>query len=221
MKDITLSLSEGNIIKDYFPNDIEYKIFSYTPQRKEKEDIKIILTRINVHFSFKVYLDFTKIKYNYNTQSKYEERLTGYDWASDHNNELTISKNDKDYSIDGPYYIVVTKDLSYNEYDNEELNQASLMSFYLGVTKQGYPFTLNEGVEQSQTLSEQYNYQHYFYVHTNINNPLSVEINILSGEIDVFISSKKYSKENITQIYEQLDKNSNDLNVILVIYIFM
>ena len=37
LKDITLSLSEGNIIKDYFPNDISYKIFSYTPQSKEKE----------------------------------------------------------------------------------------------------------------------------------------------------------------------------------------
>ena len=74
MKDITLSLSEGNIIKDYFPNDIEYKIFSYTPQLKAKEDIKIILTRINVHFSFKVYLDFNKIKYNYDIKSKLETK---------------------------------------------------------------------------------------------------------------------------------------------------
>ena len=213
IKDITLSLNEGNIIKDYFPNDISYKIYSYTPDIKEKEDIKIIMTRLNIHFSFKVYLDFNKIVYNFNTEKKYEEKLTNYNWASDQNNELTISKNDKDYSIDGPYYIVVTKDSSYNEYDNEELNQASLMSFYLGVTKKGYPFTLNEGVEQSQTLSEQYNYQNYFYIHTNINNPLNLELNVLSGEIDVFISSKKYSKENLTQIYEQLDKNSNNLNV--------
>ena len=211
LKDITLSLNEGKIIKDYFPNDISYKIYSYTPDIKEREDIKIIMTRLNIHFSFRVYLDFNKIIYNFDTEKKYEEKLSNYNWASDQNNELTISKDDRDYSIEGPYYIVVTKDESYNEYNNEELNQASLMSFYLGVTKKGYPFTLNEGVEQSQTLTEKYNYQNYFYIHTNINNPLYLELNILSGEIDVFISPKKYSRENITQIYEQLDKNSNNL----------
>ena len=211
LKDITLSLNEGNIIKDYFPNDISYKIYSYTPDIKEKEDIKIIMTRINIHFSFRVYLDFNKIKYNFGTEEKYEERLSDYNWASDHNNELTISKDDKNYSIDGPYYIVVTKDESYNDFDNDELNQASLMSFYLGVTKKGYPFKLNEGVEQSQTITEKYNYQNYFYIHRNINNPLNLELNVLSGEIDVFISPKKYLKENITQIYESLDKNSKNI----------
>ena len=33
LKDITLSLIEGNIIKDYFPNDISYKIFLLIIQR--------------------------------------------------------------------------------------------------------------------------------------------------------------------------------------------
>ena len=213
MKDITLSLSEGNIIKDYFPNDIEYKIFSYTPQRKEKEDIKIILTRINVHFSFKVYLDFTKIKYNYNTQSKYEERLTGYDWASDHNNELTISKDDSKYSVDGPYYIVVTKDSTYKENEDEELSRNSLMSYYLGITKRGLPFSLNEGVEHSETITEQYNYQDYFYIHKDVNNPFNLELNVLNGEVDVFINTKILTKDNITKIYEKIEGNiNNNLN---------
>ena len=213
MKDITLSLSEGNIIKDYFPNDIEYKIFSYTPQRKEKEDIKIILTRINVHFSFKVYLDFTKIKYNYNTQSKYEERLTGYDWASDHNNELTISKDDSKYSVDGPYYIVVTKDSTYKENEDEELSRNSLMSYYLGITKRGLPFSLNEGVEHSETITEQYNYQDYFYIHKDVNNPFNLELNVLNGEVDIFINTKILTKDNITKIYEKIEGNiNNNLN---------
>ena len=214
IKDITLSLNEGNIIKDYFPNDISYKIYSYTPDIKEKEDIKIIMTRLNIHFSFRVYL---------NTEKKYEEKLTNYNWASDQNNELTISKNDKDYSIDGPYYIVVTKDSSYNEYDNEELNQASLMSFYLGVTKKGYPFTLNEGVEQSQTLSEQYNYQNYFYIHKNsndlnVNNELLISTymklginNYASIEID-----KEYFSKNCKM---NLIDDSQDKTCYLYIYV--
>ena len=71
------------------------------------------------------------------------------------------------------------------------------MFFYLGVIKKGCPFALNEGVVQSQTLSEQYNHQNYFYIHTNINNPLNLELNVLSGEIDVFISSKILVRKNI------------------------
>ena len=205
LKDITLTLNEGNIIKDYFPNDISFKIFSYTPQIKEKEDIKIILTRINVHFSFKVYLDFSKIKYHYEIQSKYEERLLNYDWASDHNNELTIYKNDKKYSIKGPYYIVVTRDNSYQDNENEELEANSLMMYYLGVTKKGFPFTLNEGVENSATLSDKYDYQDYYYVHKDINNPLNLEINVLNGEIDVFVDVKEIKKDNITNIYKLLE----------------
>ena len=209
LKDITLTLTEGNIIKDYFPNDISFKIFSYSPQTKEKQDIKIILTRINVHFSFKVYLNFNKIKYNYNINSKYEERLKDYLWSSDNNNELTISKDDKNYSEKGPYYIVVTKDNSYEENENEELDTDSLMMYYLGVTKRGIPFTLNEGVEHSVTLSDQYYYQDYFYIHKNISEPLNIDINILNGEVDVFIDTRELKKENITKIYNVLNTNSN------------
>ena len=202
LDDITLSLNEGNIIKDYFPNDVHYKLFSYTPQNKEKEDIKIVLTRINVHFSFKVYLDFSKIKYSYDIQSKYQERLTGYDWASDYNNELTINKDDKKYNKEGPYYIVVTRDNIYQDDENEELDQSSLMMYYLGITKRGIPFSLNEGVEHSETLSDKYEYQDYYYIHKDINNPLNLEVNTLNGEVDVFIDVKELTRENITNIYK-------------------
>ena len=208
LDDITLSLNEGNIIKDYFPNDVNYKIFSYTPQNKEKEDIKIVLTRINVHFSFKVYLDFSKIKYSYDIQSKYQERLTGYDWASDYNNELTINKEDKKYNKEGPYYIVVTRDNIREDDENEELEQSSLMMYYLGITKRGIPFSLNEGVEHSETLSDKYEYQDYYYIHKDINNPLNLEVNTLNGEVDVFIDVKELTRENITNIYKIAEFNA-------------
>ena len=208
LDDITLSLNEGNIIKDYFPNDVNYKIFSYTPQNKEKEDIKIVLTRINVHFSFKVYLDFSKIKYSYDIQSKYQERLTGYDWASDYNNELTINKEDKKYNKEGPYYIVVTRDNIREDDENEELEQSSLMTYYLGITKRGIPFSLNEGVEHSETLSDKYEYQDYYYIHKDINNPLNLEVNTLNGEVDVFIDVKELTRENITNIYKIAEFNA-------------
>ena len=210
LKDVTLSLSEGNIIKDYFPNDISFKIFSYTPQSKETGDIKIVLTRINVHFSFKVYLDFSKIKYNYDINSKYQERLSGYDWASDFNNELTISKYDKKYSEKGPYYIVVTRDNTYQDDESEQLESSSIMMYYLGVTKKGIPFTLNEGVEHSETLSEKYEYQDYFYIHKDINNPFNLEINVLNGEVDVFIDVKELKISNFTNLFNMIiNQNKN------------
>ncbi len=210
LKDITLSLIEGNIIKDYFPNDISYKIFSYTPQSENKEDIKIVLTRINVHFSFKVYLDFSKIKYKYDIDSKYQERLTNYDWASDHNNELTIYAKDKKYKKNGPYYIVVTRDNTYQDDENEELEVSSLMMYYLGVTKKNVPFTLNEGVEHSETLNNEYSYQSYFYIHKDINNPFNLEVNILNGEVNIFVTPKILSNENIQNIYNILDKQAKN-----------
>ena len=210
MKDITLSLSEGNIIKDYFPNDIDYKIYSYTPSKKEKEDIKIILTRINVHFSFKVYLDFNKIKYNHKVKNKYEERLSGYNWASDNNNEVTISKYLSQFDINGPYYIVVTKDSTYKENEDDELNKRSLMSYYIGVTKRGIPFNLYEGIEHSETITDQYNYQDYFYIHKDINNPFNLELNILNGEVDIFINTRQLTMEDISKIYDQIDGKTND-----------
>lgn len=58
-----------------------------------------------MHFSFKVYLQFSKFKYNYDIKSKYQEILTEYDWVSDYNNEITIGKNDKKYSKERPFYI--------------------------------------------------------------------------------------------------------------------
>ena len=207
LNDITLSLTEGSIIKDYFPNDINYKIFSYTPSTIDKEDIKIVLTRINVHFSFKVYLDFKKIKYNYDVESNYQERLSNYIWASDHNNELTISKDDKYYSKKGPYYIVVTRDNIFEDDEKEQLDSSSLMTYYLGVTKSGLPFILNEGVEHSVTLSDKYEYQEYFYIHRDINEPFNFEINVLNGEVNVFMDVKQLTKENITKINEMIDKN--------------
>ena len=67
LSDVTASLKEGQIIKDYFPNDIDFKIYSYTPEAKTKTDIKIILTRINVKFNFYIFKDFNKIEFDINS----------------------------------------------------------------------------------------------------------------------------------------------------------
>ena len=82
------------------------------------------------------------------------------------------------------------------------------MSYYLGVTKRGVPFTLNEGVEHSETITEKYNYQDYFYIHKDINTPLNLELNVLNGEVDVFINTRQLNQENIDKIYNKIGSNN-------------
>ena len=200
--DITASLKEGQIIRDFFPNDIEYKIYIYTPETQEEKDIKFILTRINVEFSFKVFDDFQSIKINNNlnnNEDMFEEKIKGYLWASDQNNEVTISITDKYYSSKKSYFIVVYKNKNTikDEERNNDLNRRSMMMYYIGVTKMGIPFTLHESIEHSETLNDKYFFQNYFYLHNDISQPFHLDVNVLSGEVDIFVNINPISFDNI------------------------
>ena len=206
ISDVTASLKEGQIIKDYFPNDIDYKIYSYTPQTNVKKDIKIILTRINVKFNFYVFKDFNKIKYKKYLENIYIEKIEGYDWASDVNNEITITKDDPKYKLNETYYILVMKD-ELDEIENLEqgfdLENKALMIYYIGVTQEGIPFNLYEGIEYSETLSEKYKQQNYFYIHYNLKESFILDIMILNGDVNVYINLKEINYEDIKMIHNR------------------
>ena len=197
--DVTASLKEGQIIKDYFPNDIDYKIYSYTPQSNVKKDIKIVLTRINVKFSFYIFKDFNKIKYKKDLENIYTEKFEGYEWASDVNNEITILKDDPKYKLNDTLYILVMKDEVENEENLEEgfqIEKKALMMYYIGVTQEGIPFNLYEGIENSETLSEKYKEQKYIYTHYNLKETFVLDIMVLNGDIDVYIDVKEINEED-------------------------
>ena len=201
IEDITASLKEGQIIRDFFPNDLDYKIYIYTPETEEKKDIKFILTRINVGFSFKIYDDFQKIKIdNINNDNIFDEKIKGYLWASDQNNEVTISINDKNYLSKKSYFVVVYKNKNTikDEEQNNVLNKRSMMMYYIGVTKFGTPFTLHEIIEHSETLTNKYYFQNYFYIHNDISQPFHLDVNVLSGEVDIFVNINPIPFENTT-----------------------
>lgn len=87
-----MTLNEGNMILDYFPNDLKYKIYSYTPSSTiYKEDIKFILNSQNVIFKFKVFMDLKFFKYDKKGKSN-DEKTKGFTWESDSNDELVIKK---------------------------------------------------------------------------------------------------------------------------------
>ena len=208
MNDVTTSLTSGQIITDYFPNDLNYKIYTFNPtyyEGKEREIIKIVLTRINVKFSFKVYLDLDNLVYNSNPSLPLEEKLTGYDWSSDGNGELLILPDDEKYSDKGPYYIVVSKE-QYAK--SEEIDQKAIMSFYLGVTQGDTPFVLFESIEHSITLTDEYISQLYWYNHNDINETFELNINCLSGAVNVFIDIE-YIEEEFTDLIAENDFNGH------------
>ena len=218
INDISVSLTEGQIIRDFFPNDLDYKIYIYTPDNNDKKDIKFVLTRINVGFAFKIFDDFQKIKIINNLKDDFEERIQGYLWASDENNEVTISKDDKNYSSKKSYFIVVykNKETIKEESENNNLDRKTLMMYYIGVTKIGIPFTLYEVIEHSETLSNKYFFQNYWYIHNDLSEDFRLDINVLSGEVDVLINTKQIPIENITSqnidisnLYESLVTRSN------------
>ena len=217
VEDITASLKEGHIIRDFFPNDIDYKVYIYTPETEEKKDIKFILTRINVEFSFKIFDDFQKIKVEnnlYDNDNYFDEKIKGYLWASDQNNEVTISINDKNYSSKKSYFIVVYKNKKTvrDEEINNDLTKKSMMMYYIGVTKMGIPFTLYEVIEHSETLNDKYFYQNYFYLHNDISQPFHLDINVLSGEVDIFVNTNPIPFENTTLENSQIPSVQNSIS---------
>ena len=215
-KDIAAALTDGHIIKDYFPNNINYKIYSYTPGDKTKKDIKITLTRVNVRFTFYVFLSLNDIKFNDNIASVYDERIFGYKWSSDSNNEVTISKDDKNYRKKGPYYLVVLKDLTtdIDNFQEEIIDDDILMMYYLGATKEGLPFYLTEGIEHSVTLNKNYKVQNYIYTHYNISQPFQFHLSILNGQVDIYISNRELKLEDFYYINVQMEESkSKGMNI--------
>ena len=200
---ITMSLNEGNMILDFYPNDLKYKIYSYNPISLIKEDIKFILNSQNVKFKFKVFLDLQTFKYD--DKAIFEEKIKGYDWVSNTDGELIIKKNDPKYN-DEVYYIVV-----YLEKEITDFLDNSILKYYLGVTKKSVPFILFDGIEQFHTLSNDYINQDFWFTHSNIDKDnLEINFNILNGQIDVYIDVKAIN-DSIIEKYENNIK-SNALN---------
>ena len=199
--DVTIELSEGDIVLDHFPNDINYKIYSFIPgvyPMKPKEDIRIVLTKMNLPFSFRVYLSLDKFVYNPNTTSPHQDKFSGYDWVSDYNGELTISKNDPKYSIAGPYYVVVAKDAL--GIIDKEVSEKAIAYYYIGATTERTPFILYEGKYHSSTLTNAYSKQIYWFTHNNISEPLEINVNVYKGAVDVYISKEQITSVDTTNI---------------------
>ena len=208
--EVTMNIEIGDVITDYFPNDIRYKIYSFTPLRKA--NYKVFLDRVNVDFTIYVYTDISnfKILQLYELEkNRNQEPITGYDWKSEGGNEINILKTDPKFEINQMYYIVIALNLPkqpdllkqlvdimfrrfQNQWDQLEImDKKAPIKLYLGVTEVAEKITISEGIPHSLTLNSNYTGQNYFYVHNNIDEDFQLDINVIMGEIDIFIDIKE------------------------------
>ena len=213
LPEVTMNLNMGQLISDYFPNDIRYKIYSFTPLYDKKSNIKIFINRVNINFDIFVYNDISKFEiaqlYELRNHPNLEP-IKGYQWKSKANNEVVILKNDTNYTINKLLYIVVAPHDPFfmRTFGSNDINvgndtnstQKLLSQFYIGIISEQVPISLSEGVPHTMTLSNMYSTQLYHRIHTNVKKNLEIVLNVLLGEIDIFASYEFFKEEDIKNI---------------------
>ena len=219
LPEVTMNIEIGQVITDYFPNDIRYKIYSFTPV-SEKTNLKVFLDRVNVDFTLYVYSDISNFKilqmYEID-QNNPQEPITGYDWKSQGNNEINLLKSDPRFIPGKMYYIVLAPNLpkepsilktiidffrrfplQWNQ--TEIIDKKAPIKFYLGVTEINEQITISEGMPHTLTLDKNYNGQNYYYEHNDANQEFELDINVIFGVIDIFIDIKEINEADIQNL---------------------
>ena len=219
LPEVTMNLNIGQLISDYFPNDIRYKIYSFTPLLDKKSTIKIFLNRVNVNFNIFVYNDISKfeiVQLHDLRLHPTNDPIKGYQWKSNANNEVILSKDDPNYSINNLLYIIVapadpyftrTRNSNLNN-NNNEFSENLVSQFYIGIIAEYIPITVREGMPHTMTLSNSYTQQFYHRIHSDLEKNLEITINVLLGEVDVFASMHYFQEEDI----KNLDFRSAEYN---------
>ena len=220
--EVTMNLNLGQLISDYFPNDIRYKIYSFTPYLYKKRNIKIFLNRVNINFNIYVYNDISKFEIVQLFELRYKphnEPIKGYQWKSNTNNEIIISKDDINYSVNKMLYIVVApRDpffirAMHNNNNNDNLNNTEFASnlvsqFYIGIISENTPITLKEGMPHSMTFNNNYTQQIYHRIHSDLDKNFDIAVNVILGNVDIFASMRYFTIDDI----ENLDIKSAEYN---------
>ena len=205
LPEVTMNLNEGQLISDYFPNDIRYKIYSFYPMLNKKSNLKIFINRLNINFDIYIFNDISKfeIMQLYNLKlNPYSEQITGYQWKSNTNNEVIIKKDDPNFPLNKLLYIIIAPSNPLNfTLENTDSSQDKLISkFFIGIISQDLPFSLTEGMPHTMTLSNSYSQQIYLRVHPDPNKNFDLVINLLLGEIDIFASTQYFTEEDVNNL---------------------
>ena len=198
---VTMNLKFGDVIMDYFPNDIRYKIYSLSPLINQKDNIKIFVNGINANFKIYLFNDISKFKikqlYDMGINNSQEE-ISGYQWVSKQSSEIIIQKDDINLNLNKILYIIITlkKNQNQNNSNNAIINNKSVSKFYLGAVASNQALEINEAIPYSMTLTNNYNNQLYHHSHNELQKGLDITLNVFLGEVDIFIDLK-YIDDNI------------------------
>ena len=210
LPEATMNLKLGQFISDYFPNDIRYKIYTFSPMLNKKSTLKIFINRLNINFDIFVFNDISKfeiLQIYHLKQNPNAEHIKGYQWKSNTNNELIIPKDDPNFQINKLLYIVIAPSDPLN-FTLGELQEKLISKYFIGIISEDLPFSLTEGMPHIMTLSNSYSQQIYLRVHPDPNKNFDLLISLLLGEIDVFVSTEYFTQEDIND----LDLNSAEYN---------
>ena len=222
--EVTMNLDIGSLMVDYFPNDIRYKIYSFTPYENREENIKIFINRVNIDFDIYVFTDIFKFEIEQLHDLKRDQKIDqikGYKYKSNTNNEVIIPKTDIRFNINKIVYIVVApsdpfllkdnmNDDNVEERSKEDLDKKAVSKYYIGISVENLPLSIIEGMPHTMTLSNSYSSQIYQKYYSNLKkNVVELNLNVLVGEVDIFISTKYINEEDIEKIdYEKAVYNA-------------
>ena len=203
IENIALNLQNGQIVYDYLESSSPFKIYSYSVDTENINDIRIGLTRRNNDLKFYVYKDLEQVRY-------IDYIFSNFDWESDYDTQIIIKSSDPGYIKKGFYYIIITR-----RYENEKFNFED-EDYYISITDEKNPLLLFENIQHSATLSINYQYQSYYYS-TNSIEDLSISIYADYGKINVYIDFSYFtlfptlSRTNL--YYIEKDTSSIFLNI--------
>jgi hypothetical protein len=155
-----------------------------------------------------------------------QEAISGYDWKSEGSNEVDLLRSDPKFIPGQMYYIIIAPNLPKepellkqvieffrrfpNQWNPEDImDKKAPIKLYLGVTELSEKITISEGMPHTLTLNKNYTGQNYFYEHYDVNQEFQLDINVLMGEIDIFIDVKEINLNKI----EKLDLNDSDIEL--------
>ena len=225
-KEIMMNLKIGEIISEYFPMDIRYKIYRFSSLLNKKENIKIFMNKINIGFTIYIYKDlsdFNILQVYEMINNKSKEQISGYIWKSNSNNEISIKKDDPLFSLYDDYYIVVIPNLQFNftnyfesrkQKINNEIREFNFIEtvarktsikFYLGISTSNKPLMITEGIPHTMTLNQYYDSQLYIYQHFDTKKNFELITNVIFGEIDIYIDIKEINKEKLELLNDKFN----------------
>ena len=206
--EITMNLGIGDVISDYFPNDIRYKIYSFSLIMDKIENVKIYMSKTIINFNIYVFTDISKFKilqFDDIKNNKKEELISGYDWKSGLNDDIIISNKDPKFKLNKNYYIVIAPQTPLNP-RSSKINFHSVTKFYLGLISENKNLLIKEGELHTMILNNFYKGQKYYFLIDKENNEFELSINLLNGEIDIFIDLIPIDILNLNNL------NNNSIN---------